>query len=111
MPTCGTGDGKGDASENCALDRAGHCYCPAPCRPKAAIIAATTGVAMPKTEMKSPGRDAIEAYLSDDGYICLKQTDELGDDAIVMLLPHDIPQVIEWLQCLARQFPAPPKQA
>ncbi len=58
---------------------------------------------MQETEMKSPGRDAIEAYISEDGYICLRQTAEMGGDTIVMLLPHDIPQVIEWLQCLAKK--------
>ncbi len=66
---------------------------------------------MQETEMKLPPRDAIEAYLSADGHICLRQSSELIDDAIIMLLPHDIPQVIEWLQCLAGKFPSPQKAA
>jgi hypothetical protein len=66
---------------------------------------------MPETAMKSPCRDAIEAYISGEGYICLRQTPETGDEAIVMLLPHDIPQVVEWLQCLAKKLPSPTKLA
>lgn len=62
---------------------------------------------MPETEMKSPAREAIEAYISEEGYICLRQTPETGDEAIVMLLPHDIPQVVEWLQGLANKLPSP----
>lgn len=75
------------------------------------MITKTTGVAMPENEMKSPGRDAIEAYKSEDGYICLRQTDEMGDEAIITLLPHDIPQVVEWLQRLAGKLPSAPKRA
>ncbi len=66
---------------------------------------------MQETEMKLPARDAIEAYVSADGHICLRQSSELIDDAIIMLLPHDIPQVVEWLQCLAGGLPAPTRAA
>jgi len=66
---------------------------------------------MPETEMKLPARDATEAYLTQDGYICLRQTAETGDDAVIMLLPHDIPQVVEWLQGLVNKLPSAPKPA
>ena len=65
---------------------------------------------MQQTEMKSPGRDAIEAYLSEDGHICLRQTSEMDHESIIMLLPHDIPQVVEWLQGLAGKVPAAGKE-
>jgi hypothetical protein len=71
------------------------------------MISTTTGVAMPETKMKLPARDATEAYLAQDGYICLRQTAETGDEAVIMLLPHDIPQVVEWLQGLAKKLPSP----
>ncbi len=67
---------------------------------------------MPETEMKLPGRETIEAYISEGGYICLRQEGPLFEDpSIVMMLPHDIPQVVEWLQSLAKEFPLPPRQA
>ena len=56
--------------------------------------------------MKLPGRDAIEAYISKGGFICLKQDHPMGEDpSIVMMLPHDIPAVVAWLQQLAGEFP------
>ena len=56
-------------------------------------------------EMKLLGREKIEAYISEGGFICLKQDGCLGEDSsIVMMLPTDIPQVIKWLQHLAGEF-------
>ena len=63
---------------------------------------------MSEVEMKLQGRDTIEAYISEGGFICLKQESPMGEDpSIVMMLPHDIPQVVEWLQTLAGEFPLP----
>lgn len=55
--------------------------------------------------MKLLGRETIEAYISEGGFICLKQDGRLGEDpSIVMMLPTDIPQVVKWLQQLAGEF-------
>ena len=66
---------------------------------------------MSESEMRMPSRDAIEAYLSKDGYICLTQTDLTGEAATVMLLPQDIPNVVEWLHMLAKKLPWSPEKA
>ena len=56
-------------------------------------------------EMKLFGRETIEAYISEGGFICLKQDSPLGEDpSIVMMLPTDIPRVVKWLQQLAGEF-------
>ena len=56
-------------------------------------------------EMKLLGREAIEAYISKGGFICLKQDSRLGEDpSVVMMLPTDIPQVVKWLQQLSGEF-------
>lgn len=56
--------------------------------------------------MKLPGRDTIEAYISEGGFICLKQDNPMGEDpSIISMLPTDIPTVIGWLQHLACEFP------
>lgn len=58
------------------------------------------------TEMKLKGRDEIEAYISEGGYICLKQDNPMGEDpSIITMLHHDIPQIIAWLQQLEGEFP------
>ena len=57
-------------------------------------------------EMKLLGRETIEAYISDGGFICLKQDGQMGEDpSVVMMLPTDIPQIVKWLQHLAGEFP------
>lgn len=67
---------------------------------------------MPETEMKLPGRDTVEAYISEGGFICLMQEGQLLEDpSIVMMLPHDIPQVVGWLQSLAKELHVRPEQA
>ena len=58
------------------------------------------------SEMRLVGRESIEAYISEAGLICLKQDSYLGEDpSIVCMLHTDIPQIIEWLQHLAGEFP------
>ena len=60
---------------------------------------------MSEVEMKLPGRDTIEAYISEGGFICLKQENQMGEDpSIVMMLPHDIPKVVEWLKQLHNEM-------
>ena len=59
-----------------------------------------------ENEMKLLGRETIEAYISEGGFICLKQHSAMGEDpSIVMMLPTDIPTVVSWLQTLAGEFP------
>lgn len=58
-----------------------------------------------ENELKLPGRDTIEAYISEGGFICLKQDNPMGDPSIVLMLPTDIPTVVGWLQHLAGEFP------
>lgn len=59
---------------------------------------------MAESEMKLPGREEIEAYVSEAGFICLKQQDALGNDpSIIMMFPSDVPVVIGWLKQLAEQ--------
>lgn len=56
-------------------------------------------------EMRLPGRDAIEAYISQDGMICLKQDDPCSPDPnVVVMLKNDVPTVVQWLQRLAVQL-------
>jgi len=63
---------------------------------------------MSENEMKLPGRETIEAYISEGGFICLKQDSAMGEDpGIVMMLPHDIPTVVSWLQQLAAEIGPP----
>jgi hypothetical protein len=60
---------------------------------------------MNDNEMKLPGREAIEAYISDAGYICLKQENSLGDEpSVIVMFKNDIPTVVRWLQALAEQM-------
>ena len=61
---------------------------------------------MSENEMKLPGRDTIEAYISKDGFICLMQENPMGEDpSIISMLPTDIPTIIGWLQHLVGEFP------
>ena len=56
--------------------------------------------------MKLLGRETIEAYISEGGYICLKQENSMGEDPeIITMLPHDIPHIVKWLQQLANEYP------
>jgi|GEM_PF-5143378 len=55
-----------------------------------------------KNEMKLLGRETIEAYISEGGFVCLKQDGYMGEDAsIINMLPTDVPVVVAWLQELA----------
>lgn len=59
---------------------------------------------MSKNEMKLLGRNAIEAYPSEAGFICLSQEGSLGENpSVVVMLPQDIPTVVSWLQQLAAE--------
>jgi hypothetical protein len=56
-------------------------------------------------EMKLPGREAIEAYVSDAGYICLKQENSLTQEpSIIVMFKNDIPTIVKWLQALAESI-------
>jgi hypothetical protein len=51
-------------------------------------------------------REAIEAYISENGFICLKQdaTADSGDpDSIIAMMPHDVPLIIKWLQDILKE--------
>jgi hypothetical protein len=42
---------------------------------------------------------AIEVYIGERGYVCIRQEDPLGDTAeIIALLPQQVPAVCQWLQ-------------
>lgn len=46
-----------------------------------------------------PARHETELYVNEEGQICLRQQDELGNAPhIVALEPSDVPRVIKWLQ-------------
>ena len=57
-----------------------------------------------------PGRDTIEAYISESGFIALRQEDPTGDqdshDSVVVMLPEDVPTVVAWPQELAEELKA-----
>ena len=41
---------------------------------------------------------ALEVYIGERGYVCIRQEDPLGDTAdIVALLPQQVPAVCQWL--------------
>ena len=42
---------------------------------------------------------ALEVYIGEKGYVCIRQEDPLGDTAdVVALLPQQVPAVCQWLQ-------------
>jgi hypothetical protein len=50
---------------------------------------------------------AIEVYIGERGYICLKQDDALGDtEDIVAMLPQQVPTIVRWLQECAAEVEA-----
>jgi hypothetical protein len=50
---------------------------------------------------------AIEVYVGERGYVCIKQEDPLGDtEDVVAMLPQQIPTVIRWLQECAAEVEA-----
>ena len=52
---------------------------------------------MPLRRMKAV--HAIEVYIGERGYVCIRQEDPLGDTAeIIALLPQQVPAVCQWLQ-------------
>ena len=55
--------------------------------------------------MKLPAREPIEAYITEDRVICLKQESLVGEDpAMIILLPSDVPTVIGWLNELVAEL-------
>ena len=45
-----------------------------------------------------PRKQAINVYVSDKNFVCLKQTDnELGSDDVVILDPSQVDQVVKWM--------------
>lgn len=56
------------------------------------------------TERKIETRYGIEAYISEKGFICLKQEDPMQDeDQVIIMDPIDIPVIIKWLQELVEE--------
>lgn len=53
--------------------------------------------------LRLPGRETIDAYVSDGGFVCLRQEQGMEAPAIVAMLPTDIPTIVRWLQQLARE--------
>ncbi len=49
-----------------------------------------------------PPRLELSAYLSEAGYICIKQ-DNFGEQSLVALDPESVPTVIQWLQELLEE--------
>lgn len=50
---------------------------------------------------------AIEVYIGERGYVCIKQEDPLGEtEDIVAMLPQQVPTIIRWLQECAVEIEA-----
>lgn len=55
------------------------------------------------------GTEPIEVYISEKGYICLKQESMIGDDdSLVVMLPLHVPLVVKWLEEAAAQLEGMP---
>jgi hypothetical protein len=55
------------------------------------------------------GTDPVEVYISQKGYVCIKQESMMGqEDSIVMMLPIHVPLVVKWLQEAAAQVEGEP---
>ncbi len=53
-------------------------------------------------ERMIPPRDAIEVYVNQNGFVCIKQTCHFEGEKVVMLEPEHVPTIVQWLQeCLA----------
>ncbi len=53
-----------------------------------------------------PARDALEAYISEGGFVCLKQTSIYDDPSIICLELDQIDTVIGWLTALRQEVQA-----
>jgi len=42
-------------------------------------------------------RDAAAVYVSEKGYVCIKQENLHEDDSIIMLQPDQVPTIMTWL--------------
>ena len=50
---------------------------------------------------------ALEVYIGEKGYICIRQEDPLGETGdVVALLPQQVPAVCQWLQECAAEVMA-----
>ncbi|MBI4833161.1 MAG: hypothetical protein HY801_16720 [Candidatus Lindowbacteria bacterium] len=57
---------------------------------------------MPKRRIE--GRESIEAYISQSGFICLSQPDPLDNgENIIQMTEFDVPLIVEWLQELLQE--------
>ena len=46
---------------------------------------------------RMPSRDAVAVYVSEKGYVCIKQENLHEDDSIIMLQPDQVPTIMTWL--------------
>ena len=50
---------------------------------------------------------ALEVYIGERGYVCIKQEDPLGEtEDIVAMLPQQVPTIMRWLQECAAEIEA-----
>jgi hypothetical protein len=50
---------------------------------------------------------ALEVYIGERGYVCIKQEDPLGEtEDIVAMLPQQVPTIVRWLQECAAEIDA-----
>ena len=50
---------------------------------------------------------ALEVYIGEKGYICIRQEDPLGETSdVVALLPQQVPAVCQWLEECAAEVMA-----
>jgi hypothetical protein len=47
---------------------------------------------------------AIEVYIGEKGYVCIRQEDPLGDGETVAFLPQQVPAICQWLQECAAEI-------
>ena len=60
---------------------------------------------MPNRRMEAV--HALEVYIGEKGYICIRQEDPLGETGdVVALLPQQVPAVCQWLEECAAEVMA-----
>src|SRR5262245_61297849 len=79
------------------------CSCGPP--PSPILRRPAPGVCMTTRRMETV--QAIEIYIGERGYICIKQEDPLGEtEDIVAMLPQQVPTIVRWLQECAGEIEA-----